>query len=365
MKDVKETICNIEEQSADLNKQRAMMQEVMMLQSKREKMVEHLTELKDKEFTMRKAAEDEASDVKKQHILLEAAHVKEEMVQLQKQLDNVDENIAEFDLPDDTVKRFNKYICFSNIRELLKNSNVKIGQIEKEAGCQPGYMSRLDKKGNNSEPSVEFIVTAAKLLGVSIDTLLLVDLADLTPTEKYLVNFFEKLKKDTLEDKLDWNIETPDSLSHLELDMNGCVDHPLFSMETFWEEGETEYPDEVTRIVFTSNSFGPRTAINADCYNLRLKNKSVLYLMDICKSVHRVNDPEAFAKEIWMNTPGKGCHLLMTNKKISALVPLVETLFDTVSERMQHPKLKKELQYVIDAFLQDDVGEDEEDTPFF
>lgn len=365
MKDMNTTIQNIEAECADLDKQRAVMQEILMLQKKREEMERHLTVLKGKEFTMRKMAEEETSEVKKQQALLEAANMKEEVAQGQEELKKIDKQIAIFDLPNDTAKKFNKYICFSNIRERLKESNVKIGQIEKEAGCQPGYMSRLDKKGNNSEPSVEFIVTAAKLLGVSIDTLLLVDLAELTPTEKYLVNFFEKLKKDTLEDKLDWNIETPDSLSRLEPDMNGCVDHPLFSMETFWEEGETEYPDEVTRIVFTSNSFGPRTAINADCYNLRLKNKSVLYLMDICKSVHRVNDTEAFAKEIWMYTPGKGRHLLMTNKKISALVPLVETLFDTVSERMQHPKLKKELQYVIDAFLQDDVGEDEEDTPFF
>lgn len=364
MKDMRETIRNIEEQREDLDKQRNLMQEVMMLQSKREKMMNDLSTLKGKEFTMRKIAEEETSEAKKQQALLETAHIKHEVTQLQKQLEEVDKNIAEFDLPDDTVKRFNKYICFSNIRELLKNSNVKIGQIEKEAGCQPGYMSRLEKKGNNSEPSVEFIVTAAKLLGTSIDTLILVDLAELTPTEKYLVTFFEKLKRDTLEDKLDWNIETPDYLDRMEPDMNGWVEHPLFSMETFWEEGETEYPDEVTRIVFTSNSFGPRTAINADCYNLRLKNKSALYLMDICKSVHRVGDPDAFAKEIWMCTPGEESQLLMTNKKLSPLVPLVETLFDTVSERMQHPKLKKNLQSVIDAFLQDDIGDDDEDTLF-
>lgn len=364
MKDMNTTIQNIEAERADLDKQRAVMQEILMLQKKREEMEKHLAVLKGKEFTTRKTAEEEISEVKKQSALLETAHMKEEMAQVQEELEKIDKQIATFDLPDDTVKKFNKYICFSNIRELLKDSNVKIGQIEKEAGCQPGYMSRLDKKGNNSEPSIEFIVTAAKLLGISIDTLLLVDLTELTPTEKYLVTFFEKLKKDTLEDKLDWNIETADNLSRLEPDMNGWVDHPLFNMETFWEEGETEYPDEVTRIVFTSNSFGPRTAINADCYNLRLKNKSVLYLMDICKSVHRVNDQDAFAKEVWMNTPGEGCHLLVTNKKISPLVPLVEALFDTVSERMQHPKLKKNLQYVIDAFLQGDVGDDDEDTPF-
>ena len=39
-------------------------------------------------------------------------------------------------------RNFDKYICFNNIRTLLKvNSDVKIGMIEKEAGVRLGYMS--------------------------------------------------------------------------------------------------------------------------------------------------------------------------------------------------------------------------------
>ena len=71
---------------------------------------------------------------------------------------------------------------------------MKIGQIEKEAGIRLGYMSRLEKEGNTAEPSMEFIVTAAKLLKVCIDTLISVDLTGLTPTEQYIVSFFDKLK---------------------------------------------------------------------------------------------------------------------------------------------------------------------------
>lgn len=172
-----------------------------------------------------------------------------------------------------STKNFNKSLCFSNIRELLRqNPDVKIGQIEKEAGIRLGYMSRLEKEGNKSEPSMEFIVTAAKLLKVSLDTLVSVNLTGLTPTEQYIVNFFDKLKADTIADKLDWNIESADYLNRLETDMNGYVDHPLFSLETFYEEGECEYPDEVTRVVFTSRSFGPKTFICGNCYNLRMKN---------------------------------------------------------------------------------------------
>lgn len=363
MKDIKATIQTIEEERADLDKQRVAMQRVMELQKKKEEIEKRITGLTGKKFVLQKEAEEESADVKKQQILLEVAHIEEEVKSIQAMLDKVNAELAEYDDFEDNVRNFNKYVCFSNIRELLKESHVKIGQIEKDAGCQPGYMSRLDKPSNTSDPSIEFVVTAAKSLGVSLDSLVFTDIAELTPTERYLVTFFDKLKADTLEDKLDWNRESADSLNRMETDMDGNAYHPLFSYETFYEETECEYPEEVSRVVFVSKSFGPGTSIEDDCFNLKMKNGSCLYLMDICKSVHRVGDPSAFAKEIWMYTPGSGSHLLVSNKDVTPLAPLVNTIFATVKERMKHPKLKKELQSVIDAFLQDDVGDD--DTTFF
>ena len=263
-------------------------------------------------------------------------------------------------------KNFNKSVCFSNIRELLRlNSDVKIGQIEKEAGIRLGYMSRLEKEGNKSEPSMEFVVTAAKLLKVSLDTLVSVNLTGLTPTEQYLVNFFDKLKADTLADRLEWNIESSDYLNRIEADMNGYVDHPLFDMETFYEESECEYPEEVTRIVFTSHSFGPKTFVCGDCFNLRMKNGTILYLMDIEKSVHNVNDSSAYAKEIWTYTPHVGCQFLVGNKDETPIVALVDTLFSIIKERMKHPKLNEAVMYAIDSFMKDDLGDDDkEGVPF-
>lgn len=364
MKDINASIQTIEER-VNLDKQRAAMQRLMELQKKKEDIEKRIIEFTGKKIVLKKEAKEESDDVKKQQILLKVAHVGEEVKCLQKMLDEINAELAEYDNLEDGVRYFNKYVCFSNIRELLKENQVKIGQIEKDAGCQPGYMSRLDKPSNTSDPSIEFIVTAAKSLGVSLDSLVFTDMAELTPTEKYLVTFFDKLKADTLEDKLDWNRESADSLNRMETDMNGNVYHPLFSYETFYEQTECEYPEEVSRVVFVSKSFGPGTSIEDDCFNLKMKNGSCLYLMDICKSVHRVGDPSAFAKEIWMYTPGSGSHLLLSNKDVTPLAPLVNTVFATVKERMKHPKLKKELQSVINAFLQDDIGDDDDDTPFF
>lgn len=312
----------------------------------------------------------ESADSKEAYALAEEYGTEEDILARYKTLENERNQWASYLTQLEALigeyKNFNKTLCFSNIRELLRqNSDVKIGQIEKEAGIRFGYMSRLEKEGNTAEPSMEFIVTAAKLLKVSIDTLISVDLTGLTPTEQYIVSFFDKLKSDTLKDKLDWNRETAFNLNRMESDINGWVYHPLFAEETFYEETECEYPEEVTRIVFNSKTFGPRTYICGDCFNLRLKNGTTLYLMDIEKSVHRTGDASAFAKEAWMSVPHKGCQLLVASQDDTPVAPLLEVLFSTVKERMEHPKVNNDVMYAIDSFMKDDIEDDDTDEcPF-
>jgi len=315
---------------------------------------------------------DESADSKEAYVLAEEYGTQEDVLARYEALDKERTQWAHYLTQLEALlgeyKNFNKTLCFSNIRELLRqHPEVKIGQIEKEAGIRLGYMSRLEKEGNTAEPSMEFIVTAAKLLKVSIDTLISVDLTGLTPTEQYIVSFFDKLKADTLKDKLDWCRESAFNLNRMEPDMNGYIYHPLFSEETFYEETDCEYPQEVTRIVLNSKTFGPRTYISGDCFNLRLKNGTTLYLMDIEKSVHRTDDASAHAKEAWMYVPNKGCQLLLASQDDTPVAPLLEVLFTVVRERMEHPKVNNDVMYAIDSFMKDDITDDDvdaDDLPF-
>lgn len=261
------------------------------------------------------------------------------------------------------MKDFNKQLMLDNITYLLKETGKKIGELETESGVSTGYISRISKEGN-TKPGIDFIMNVAESLNVSINTLLNVDLTAMTPNERYILSFLKKLNKDTIDDKLDWIRESADQLNRAEVDRNGDTGHPLLSLETFYEEGETEYPEEVTRVVFVSNSFDCKTSIHGDCFNLRLKNGSILYFMDISKSVYRTNDTNAFAKEVWMYTPSNGAHFLCSNNVISPLADLVDELYATVSEIMKHPRIKQELQYVIDAFMKDDLSDDDDEIPF-
>ena len=258
---------------------------------------------------------------------------------------------------------FNKQLMLDNIYYLLKENEKKIGELETEAGVSPGYISRISKE-DNAKPGIEFIIKVADSLNISLDTLLNVNFTKMTPTEKYLVSFLEKLNEDTLNDKLDWEKESAERLNRIEIDRNDNLNHPLISYETFAEEAECGYPNEVSRNVFVSESFGCGTTINGDCFNLRLKNGSMLYFMNISKSVYRMDDPDAFAKEIWIDVPFTGVNYLCGNKDKSSLAILIEKLYATVSEHMKHPKIKVGVKYIIDSFMNGDMCDDEEDLPF-
>ena len=259
-------------------------------------------------------------------------------------------------------KNFNKAVCFSNIRELLKqNPKVKIGQIEKEAGIRLGYMSRLEKEGNTSDPSMEFIVTAAKLLNVSIDTLVSVNLAELTPHEQYILKFFDKLIEDTNASKLDWVVEKAAYLNGLEVDESGGKAHPLFD----------SYPNLFSNnepvSVFVSQSFSHNTRIKDDCFNLRLKNGTTLYLMNVEKSAKRANDQDATAIEAWLYVPGKNSSALVSSRDNNSVSMAVLNLYETVRSQMKRPRIDKDALYAIDAFMNDDLEDDKtdcDDIPF-
>lgn len=260
---------------------------------------------------------------------------------------------------------FNKQLMLDNIYFMLKEFGKKIGELEAEAGVSPGYISRTSKD-DKAKPGIDFIVKVAEALNTSVDTLLNIDLSGLTPTERYLISFIEKLKRDTADDKLEWIRSSADSLNRMECDMNGYVEHPLFSYETFMEQGEGDYPEEVSRVVFISHAFDVHTYITDDCFSLRLKNGAILYLMDFSKSIHRVNDLDAYAREIWMYKPQVGAQYMCSNRDNSPLAALVDDLYTVVKEFSKHPKIKKGLQEAIDAFMRDDLEDDDDngELPF-
>ena len=85
---------------------------------------------------------------------------------------------------------FDKSKCLSNLRFYLGESDAKIGQIEKRAGVQKGYLSRIDKANNTTEPGIQFLTIAANMLNVSLDSLIFGNPKELSEAEKYIYGLF-------------------------------------------------------------------------------------------------------------------------------------------------------------------------------
>lgn len=261
------------------------------------------------------------------------------------------------------AKELNKKLLFDNVDFLVKGSEMGIGEFEEKTGVSVGFCSR-SKKDEKSKPGIDFIMNAADVLGVGIDALLNTDFSALTPTEKYYIKFLSKLERDTREDKLAWNVETREYLTGLDADINGGTEHPLFRYITTMVPGETDYPEPFSRVLFLSKNFGENTVINSDCYDLQLKNGTYLYLMWVCDygdEYGKVNE----AVEVWMHAPGNDPQYICDNRVDGQMATMTNALFASVKENSRHPKVSKPLKAAIDAFMNDDFEDDEnEDIPF-
>ena len=249
---------------------------------------------------------------------------------------------------------FDKKIMLENISLLLEKSGKKVGELESEVGVSIGYISRLSKD-DKSKPGIEFVVGAAASLGVSIDMLVNVNLSKLTPTEKYLFNFIDKLISDTKADKLDWNKEAGYSLVPRDGDY---LSHPLFSWEICYDDVGGSTPTEVERCIFCSESFDKKTQVHGDCFNLKIKNGYRVYLMNIARRCDFRGNVDAVAKEICIVGPDNEKNSICSNRDKPLLAIMAEKLYLVVTEFARHPKIKKDLKVAMDGFMNDDFSDD-------
>lgn len=107
---------------------------------------------------------------------------------------------------------FDNELLGKNIKFLASKSNLKIGEIEKEAGVSPGYISRLSSSKNDATYKLmDLIFFLSDKTDVSVLTLLTVDIAQLTKSEAYLTKFLEKLCRETKDEIIYWQTKQPET----------------------------------------------------------------------------------------------------------------------------------------------------------
>ena len=256
-----------------------------------------------------------------------------------------------------------KELVFRNIYFLLKLLQVKVGDFEAKAGVSAGYLARASKD-DRSKPGGDFLVNAARILKVNLGTLIGVDLTALRNEDEYFIKFMDKIIVETDSGHIDWETESAFYLNTWRDNDEGPVYHPLFSLQTYYEPTESEYPQEVTRIIMVSKSFDENTIINGDCYNFRMKNGIIFYIMNISKCNYVASDTAHEAKEVWLFKPSVGAKFICSTLEEGPLSTKAEEIYTSVMLGSKHVRLDADIRHSIDAFMQGDVSDDEQEIPF-
>lgn len=276
------------------------------------------------------------------------------------QIDNLEKNckirtivagyVSELEKIRSTYKNFDKGVCFANIRSLLKDGDVKIGQIEREAGVRLGYMARLEKPDNTSEPTMEFVLSAAKMLGVSVDFLVSAKINEITPNETYILKFIKSILKDTSEGTICWKRETAKLLNkeHNDYETNERP-HPLFVYSEESRDGQGN-----PCIAYYGSAFFPenRVSVAGNAFNAELPRTSNRLYVVPCLIYEDDSDKGKPCYEMYIvdynNEAVPICSSLLTCDTVS---DAIKDMYFSILEASSHIQITDKARSVLDAYM--------------
>ena len=252
----------------------------------------------------------------------------------------------------------NKYLFFRNVRYLLDRTGIKIGQLEKEANCNLGYMSRIDKEDNETMPSIEFIQTASNIFKINIDILLTVDLDSLTATEEYIIELFNKMYFDIKNDNLDYGFfdsECPRKSKLFNYKFCKIFDE-AFAATNFFNDFKTP----VNGPFFKSYNYDFGYKLIGHSWVIELSDYTILYLMQVCEYDQSKNllstNPvyETYIYSIPENNYDDrltGLSYFTDSNVSSSIKVVIEKVTNLLEEKISAPIIEKGLKRVLDDYL--------------
>lgn len=255
-------------------------------------------------------------------------------------------------------KHFDKARCFNNLTYLLVAKDKKLGDIERNSGNSPGYLSRMKSGKSNADPSIEFLITAAEELGVSVDMLVNSEIREMSQTEIYLQGFLKKLIEDTRNDKLTWVCQRQSELEEIGTEYDPCTDevsaaHPLYESKSI--PNDTNYP---TWKAYYNSRFYKNCGVApvGDSYYTDLVSNGnvTLYLMSCKKGGDKIKWKKDNFWELYLYKLGSGIHPLCNTMEIcSPLEIMIDGLIKEIRESVSHVHINDEVKNAIDQYLGD------------
>ena len=243
---------------------------------------------------------------------------------------------------------FDKEKCFRNIRYYMQIKGVRIGQIEALANCRVGYMSRLSKPGNTSEPSIMFIASAAKLLGVTMDELIYGEPEELSSDEKYVVDFLHDLINDTNKDNMHWEKERDDILRRNYRYFDDQIpEHPLLTID----EGVLDSDGSPFLVRYISQFYKESAIIIKGCYSANLSGKDKVYLVWCSSEKNDEYIPDKTFFEIYVTgDDGKANPVCNTLKSAESLKVTIYILYKMAADDAASVHINKATKSIIDNY---------------
>ncbi len=250
---------------------------------------------------------------------------------------------------------FDKSRLISNIYYLAKKKNIKIGDIETKAGVSLGYISRLNKEENKTVPNIEFLVSVANSLGVSLDSLLENDFSTRTFDENKIISFLDKLTAQTKAYQIAWECETADDIfSH---DENERTKRPVMYLQNTHDGKESDF-----RFDSFYHPKNEKTHIT-NSYHAVLNSTTDLFLVRSLFRARIGNEaPMVFDLELYMCVSGKLYPVCSQyrdeNTENTTFIPtpfvnLMDALYTAVKETVSQSNLSLEARNAIDFYLKD------------
>lgn len=235
---------------------------------------------------------------------------------------------------------FNKKLLFENIYYLLKTKNLKIGELESAAGVSPGYISRISKEDSTTRPSIEFVLGVSRVLKTSVDALLSVNYAGLSPTEKYIYDFLEKLMNDTLAGELCWEKESLGALADVEGCSNGSTSHPLFV-----------YQDAVKYNSYFAATEGTKPA--GEFYHSTLPDGTMVYVTSVRYHNLQRTDYEVYFVQPRNYGQSENVEPVCSSnpKQESPFDQALERLYGVITDACRNVKVSNTARSIIDRFM--------------
>lgn len=214
------------------------------------------------------------------------------------------------------MEPFDKKRCLDNIYFLAKQKGKKIGELEELAGVSTGYLSRANKEDSTSKLTIDLIVAIAQALAVSVDKLVSYDLSGLSPNERRIVEFIEKLEKDTMNGDISWEKYQPPSGEDIKCYEGGITSCCLFlhrDNKPFYNS--YFFPDQSTTLV------GDYFAFDMD--------------EEVRVVLTKVNHADAQGDdfELYFYVENNYNHEC-TTEPVCGTIPTVETQFDAILRRL-------------------------------